>query len=263
MERMKTQRFSEDEALRKLNLSNLFSLWESVGKANGALESHRGFKKIYHHGSSWPNRIWLTGEEDEKRARSALEDAAGYLTRKDEPILLVLTEEQAAFSGDWLEKQGLSLLFSQTGMVLDLQRAPNASGEGVLEIATVKTPDESSLWSQVASESFGYRVDPNVLRNVFDLPEVTLYLGFLPDGVAGTALLCTHHGVAGFHMAGTRPEHRRKGVARRMMHHLIAEARTRGLSLATLQASAMGEPLYSQLGFRKQFVLHNYVHSIG
>jgi GNAT superfamily N-acetyltransferase len=257
--RMQKQQLPEAKELRHLNLSNLFSLWESVGKANGALENHRGFKKIYHHSASWPNRIWLTGEEGEERTRAALENAARYLTGKDEPILLVLTEEQAACSRDWLKKQGLSLLFSQTGMVLELERASDAPGEGVLEIVKVRTPDESSLWSQVASESFGYRVGPDVVRNVFDLPEVTLYLGFLPEGVAGTALLCTHHGVAGFHMAGTRPEQRRKGVARRMMHHLMGEARAKGIGYATLQASAMGEPLYSQLGFTQQFYLHNYL----
>ena len=154
------------------------------------------------------------------------------------------------------------MLFAQTGMVLELERASVPPTEGVLEIATVKTPAESSLWSRVASEAFGYRVDPDVVRNVFDLPEIALYLGHLPEGAAGTALLCTHHGVAGFHMAGTRPEHRRKGVARQMMDHLIGEARARGLRHATLQASAMGEPLYSQLGFLEQFLLHNYLSSI-
>jgi GNAT superfamily N-acetyltransferase len=256
---MQIQQPPEAENLRRLNLSNLFSLWESVGKANGALESHRGFKRIYHHGSSWPNRIWLTGEESEDCVRATLEDAARVLTRKDEPTLLVLSEEQAAISGAWLKKQGLSLLFSQTGMVLELERAPESTGEGGLEIVKVKTPEESSLWSQVASESFGYRVGPDVVRNVFDLPEITLYLGHLPGGVAGTALLCTHHGVAGFHMAGTRPEHRRKGVARRMMHHLMAEARAKGFRYSILQASAMGEPLYTQLGFLEQFSLHNYL----
>jgi hypothetical protein len=45
------------------------------------------------------------------------------------------------------------------------------------------------------------------------------------------------------------------------MDHLIDEARARGLRHATLQASTMGEPLYSQLGFRKQFLLHNYLFS--
>ena len=257
---MKTQQRFEAEELRRLSLSNLFSLWESVGKANQALETHQGFTRIYHHGSSWPNRIWLTGEEGEKSTRAALEKAAGCLTRKDEPILLVLTEEQAALSRDWLKKQGLSLLFSQTGMALELERGPAVPHEEPLEIVAVKTPDESSLWSQVASESFGYLVGPTILHNVFDLPEITLYLGFLPEGVAGTALLCTHHGVAGFHMAGTRPEIRRKGVARRMMQHLIDEARAKGLRYATLQASAMGEPLYTQLGFRKQFSLRNYLY---
>lgn len=260
---MKRQRLSEEEALGRLNLSNLFSLWESVGKANGALETHRGFRRIYNHGSSWPNRIWLNGDDGEERVRASLEDAARFVTRKDEPILLVLTEEQAASSGDWLESQGLSLLFSQTGMALDLEKTSDLPGAGVLEIVKVKTPDESSLWSEVASESFGYRVAPDVVRNAFDLPKITLYLGFFPDGAVGTALLCTHHGVAGFHMAGTRPEHRRKGVARRMMHHLMAEARARGLRYSILQASAMGEPLYSQLGFHKQFLLHNYLYSTG
>ena len=256
---MKTpQRFEAKELLR-LNLSNLFSLWESVGRANEALEDHPGFNRIYHRDSSWPNRIWLTCEEDEACTRSAWEEAARYLARKDEPVLLVLTEAQAALSGDWLEKQGLSLLFAQTGMALELERGSPEPGEEPLEIIAVKTPDESSLWSQVASEAFGYRVGPSVVRNAADLPEITLYLGFLPQGVAGTALLCTRHGVAGFHMAGTRPEHRKRGVARRMMRHLIREARAGGFTHATLQASAMGEPLYTQLGFRKQFVLQNYV----
>lgn len=31
---MKGQRLSEEEALGRLNLSNLFSLWESVGQTN-------------------------------------------------------------------------------------------------------------------------------------------------------------------------------------------------------------------------------------
>ena len=258
---MKGQRLSEEEALGRLNLSNLFSLWESVGKANGALEIHRGFRRIYNHGSSWPNRIWLSEEEDQERARSALEDAAGYFTRKDEPVLLVMTEKQVASSGDWLKERGMSLLFAQTGMVLELEGVSAPPREAPLEVVAVKSSSGSSLWSQTASEAFGYSVGSAVVRNLLDLPEITLYLGFLPEGLAGTALLCTHHGVAGFHMAGTGPEHRRRGVARGMMIHLIEEARARGLGYATLQASAMGEPLYSQLGFRKQFTLHNYLYS--
>jgi hypothetical protein len=47
-----------------------------------------------------------------------------------------------------------------------------------------------------------------------------------------------------------------------MMHHLIREARAGGFRYGTLQASAMGEPLYDQLGFRRQFDLHNYLFSI-
>ncbi len=259
---MKARPDSEDEALSRLNLSNLFSLWESVGRANGSLETHRGFTKVFDSGSSWPNRIWLAGDEGPEGTLAALQKASSYLNDADKPILLVLTEEQVALAGDWLREKGLSLLFAQTGMVVDLERFSAARQQGPLEIIAVEDAQQASLWSRVASESFGYQVGSSVVENLLDLPEITLYLGFLPQGVAGTALLCTHHGVAGFHMAGTRPEQRRKGVARQMMHHLIGEARARGLGLAILQASAMGEPLYSQLGFRKQFVLHNYVSAV-
>jgi hypothetical protein len=44
-----------------------------------------------------------------------------------------------------------------------------------------------------------------------------------------------------------------------MMHHLMREAVAGGFTHATLQASAMGEPLYTQLGFTTQFILHNYL----
>ena len=258
---MQTERPTEGEGLRLLNLSNLFSLWESVAKAHGTLEVHRGFKKIYKHGTSWPNRIWLTGDDRAERTQATLRDAHSHLTQKSKPIILTLSEKQAEISSDWREAEGLSLVFTQTGMVLDLETASDRPTEGDLEVLAVNAPHEAALWSRCASEAFGYSVDPVVVQSALSIPEITFYLGTLSEEVVGTGLLCTHQGVAGLHMAGTRPPYRRKGVARQMMHHLIREARARGFGHGTLQASAMGEPLYIQLGFSKQFTLHNYLFS--
>jgi ribosomal protein S18 acetylase RimI-like enzyme len=258
---MLTERPAVEEELSPLNLSNLLSLWESVGKANGTLENHRGFSKVYNPGSSWPNRLWLTGEEDAELTQAALRDASHHLQQKDRPLLLVLTENQAASAGDWLEAQGQSLLFAQTGMTLDLESGSLAPTAGELEVREVNTPDEASLWTRCASESFGYSVGAVLVQNALDIPGISFYLGTLSEAVVGTGLLCTHRGVAGFHMAGTRPMHRRRSVARQMMHHLLREGRAGGFRHGTLQASAMGEPLYSQLGFRKQFILYNYLRS--
>lgn len=48
----------------------------------------------------------------------------------------------------------------------------------------------------------------------------------------------------------TRAEYRRKGAARMMMELLLDEAKTRGASSITLDATESGKPLYSALGFR-------------
>ena len=45
------------------------------------------------------------------------------------------------------------------------------------------------------------------------------------------------------------PEHRRKGVARRLMQLAEAELAKRGASLLILHATEKGRPLYSELGW--------------
>ena len=47
----------------------------------------------------------------------------------------------------------------------------------------------------------------------------------------------------------TRPEYRRQGIARRMLDILIKDAKARGISFITLEATPMGRPLYEKAGF--------------
>jgi len=47
----------------------------------------------------------------------------------------------------------------------------------------------------------------------------------------------------------TRPEYRRQGIARRMLDILIDDAKARGISFITLEATSMGRPLYESAGF--------------
>ncbi len=48
----------------------------------------------------------------------------------------------------------------------------------------------------------------------------------------------------------TPPEQRGRGIASWLLHRVIAEARDRGLTTASLQATRAGAPLYERLGFR-------------
>ena len=47
----------------------------------------------------------------------------------------------------------------------------------------------------------------------------------------------------------TNPEYRRRGIAFRTLDLLVAEARDKGISHISLEATAMGRPLYEKYGF--------------
>jgi GNAT superfamily N-acetyltransferase len=52
------------------------------------------------------------------------------------------------------------------------------------------------------------------------------------------------------------PEHRRKGLARRLMRQALEEAKRRGLKLVALHATVAGRPLYESLGFAASNEMH-------
>jgi GNAT superfamily N-acetyltransferase len=70
------------------------------------------------------------------------------------------------------------------------------------------------------------------------------------DGLAVTGAWSFLHGSdCGMYAVGTSPEWRRRGLARTLMEHVLADARRRGARTATLQSTRMGQPLYESLGF--------------
>jgi ribosomal protein S18 acetylase RimI-like enzyme len=48
----------------------------------------------------------------------------------------------------------------------------------------------------------------------------------------------------------TIPEARGRGLAAGLMRHALADGRARGCEVSTLQATAMGRPVYEKLGYR-------------
>ena len=47
----------------------------------------------------------------------------------------------------------------------------------------------------------------------------------------------------------TRPEYRRLGIASRMLDLLVEDARSKQIAFISLEATAMGRPLYEKYGF--------------
>ena len=72
-------------------------------------------------------------------------------------------------------------------------------------------------------------------------------------------------------MVLTHPDHRGHGHARRLMQHLVADLDRRGYTIQKLDATAMGQPLYEQLGFTAEQPIERWkrdaspkrVHAVG
>ena len=98
-------------------------------------------------------------------------------------------------------------------------------------------------------------------RKYFENGNQTTVLAFENEKVVGCASLSYIWVMPTFdHPTGTRahlmnvytkPEYRRKGISKRMVEMLINEAKEKGVTEISLDATEMGIPLYEALGFEK------------
>ncbi len=62
----------------------------------------------------------------------------------------------------------------------------------------------------------------------------------------------------GIYFVATDPEHRGRGLASGLMDAALTGASERGCETSSLQASALGEPVYAALGYERCFRMHMY-----
>lgn len=98
-----------------------------------------------------------------------------------------------------------------------------------------------------------------ISEDYFSSEQHTTVLAYCDGRLAGCASICWITVMPTFsHPTGkrahimnvyTRREFRRMGAARKMVELLLDEARTRGVTYVSLDATASGRPLYEALGF--------------
>lgn len=84
-----------------------------------------------------------------------------------------------------------------------------------------------------------------------DLPGVVVYAGYLDGRPVSASLGFTRDGTVGVYNVATLAEVRGQGLGGGLTRHAMAEGRARGATVAILQSSAMGRPLYASMGFRE------------
>jgi GNAT superfamily N-acetyltransferase len=122
------------------------------------------------------------------------------------------------------------------------------------DIPAVMALKDAAGWNQTAS-------DWKILLEL--APEGCF--GIECDGqLAATATaICYGRELAWIGMVLTDPAHRRRGLARRLLEHALLYLDTRGVGCIKLDATAMGQGLYEQLGFRDECVVTRWLRPAG
>jgi GNAT superfamily N-acetyltransferase len=139
-----------------------------------------------------------------------------------------------------------------------LDAAPMAM---VLDLALLPAPDTDELdWdAQVAPRvlgrindlAYGWPVGTfgAAMSNFGEIEGLRLYQARV-DGEPVCVLGTYDDGDdCGIYFVATLEEHRGKGLARRLLHRALAEARERGLATSNLQSTTKGYPVYERLGY--------------
>jgi GNAT superfamily N-acetyltransferase len=145
-------------------------------------------------------------------------------------------------TADFLAERGHVLDADPEAMVLDLDEVERPDPPPGFEM-----PDEPGpLWS-INDEAYGMPGDfHRALERMSGRPGLFTYLAGTGSGLCAIDFEddCT------FWMVATTPAARGQGLATALMAHALVDARERGRTTSTLQATDLGRPVYERLGYR-------------
>lgn len=236
---------------------HLFDLWEFIGECTHTLLKTEEYYAVMPPDSDWPKRIFRLS--DRYSSQTLLAVLIQKMREKTLPHLLTLPEESPVLP--CLELQKVSVYNRQVCMSLDLHELmPILTESGQMRFVQVETPEQARMFAGLASESFGYTVDPLLISSLIGHSgKIRFFLGYYRDSAAACGLLYyDRQDIPGLHLIGTIPRYRGLGLGRAMTLRLIEECTRDQKELCVLQASASGETLYRQLGFTSHGVLFTF-----
>jgi ribosomal protein S18 acetylase RimI-like enzyme len=145
---------------------------------------------------------------------------------------------------------------SPPGMLLDAKLPEPALPAGT-RIERVVDVRGLADFTRVAAAGFGLHGLPEkvALQILSDAPrvlspELALYVAYVGERAAGSAICLYSHGIAGLYWIATLPELHRQGLGSAITRRVSNLAFDAGAAAVILQASTHGEPVYRRLGYR-------------
>lgn len=191
---------------------------EFVSRAKGFFEARgRGFS------------IWIRGDRPEDRDLSAAASEAGLQLVYEMPEMVLESPVGEPHLPDGAELRRLS----EAGQADDYWKVAAAS------YTSIGFPPE--VFS-------GYSNHAGLLAS-----NVAAFIAYLEGEPVSIALTIVNHGVAGIYWVGSLEQARGKGLGRTVTAAATNAGFELGADIASLQASPMGKPIYSAMGYETLF----------
>jgi ribosomal protein S18 acetylase RimI-like enzyme len=161
-------------------------------------------------------------------------------------------------------REGLAPRFEEVATATGIPYSDTVPGMALHPIPPVPAPPSGfkiepvrspalGTYREVVAEGFGMPLalaEQLLTPAMLEIPGMVSYLGTLEGKAVATSACYSSDGTVGVYNVAVVPSLRRRGLGEAMTWRAIAEGVERGCSIATLQASVMGEPVYTRMGFR-------------
>lgn len=178
---------------------------------------------------------------------AALEDLAAEYDSAGIDAWTVWVPEDDRDVAALLEASGHRLDATPTAMIADLSKPPELDADELDWGAGADPPDVG----RINDLAYGWPAETFVqaMARFEAIDGLRLYEARV-DGEPVCVLGTYDNGDdCELYFVATLPDHRGKGLARRLTHRALIDARDRGLTVSSLQATKLGYPIYERLGY--------------
>lgn len=235
-----------DEEMAGRITENLFATYQEAAKCNGIPIWQEGkIAAVDAHPSSWPRTLFGTPEITQVE-KIAVAISEGKLP----PHLIMQRPTHPEDLYYKLSDIGFRPMMSWPGMAIDLLQQNFL--QKTSNITLIQTEEALKEWLDIV-RVYLFKNDPlewNVIKAIWESGRFLFY-GLSENGkLASVAMGYILNQQLGIYMVATAAAHRRKGFAKALTLQILQDAKERDCRAAYLQASTMGVPMYTQIGFK-------------
>jgi hypothetical protein len=229
--------------------ADTFTFWEEFARLPGGAVGREGGATWYRSGVTYPNYNGALGADCDVDAMLARIRSWGLPAR-----WLISTGSDVAIE-DTLRERGFLLGDEYPAMIAEVASLPEPALNGIT-VEEVTSASQRAEWHEVLHDGFGLsgtHAAQVTAAHAWAMQHERerLYLLLRREGVAvATAMLHTPYGVAGVYGIAVRRACRRQGLGALATLVTVRAGAERGATVAMLQATKDGFPVYERLGFR-------------